>query len=211
MPTLKELLDQTTARHRHLCPRQVLGVRMGLYAGELLGLALPQSDKRLYTIMETDGCAADGVAVAVNCWVGRRTMRIEDFGKVAATFVDTQTGVTLRIVPRPTVRQAARAYAAEAGSKWEAQLVGYQLMPCEELFDVRQVVLRTPIEQIISRPGRKALCAVCGEEIMNEREVRRAGMALCRACAGEGYYDLPISIELPTLELTSLPRVITLA
>jgi hypothetical protein len=63
MPTLKELLDQTTAMHRHLCPRQVLGVRMGLYAGELLGLALPQSDKRLYTIVETDGCAADGIAV----------------------------------------------------------------------------------------------------------------------------------------------------
>lgn len=65
MPTLKELLDTTAAMHRHLCPRQVLGVRMGLYAGELLGLALPQTDKRLYTIMETDGCAADGVAVAV--------------------------------------------------------------------------------------------------------------------------------------------------
>jgi formylmethanofuran dehydrogenase subunit E len=32
MPTLKELLDQTAAMHRHLCPRQVLGVRMGLYA-----------------------------------------------------------------------------------------------------------------------------------------------------------------------------------
>ncbi len=188
MPTLKELLDTTTAMHRHLCPRQVLGVRMGLYAGELLGLALPQQDKRLYTIVETDGCAADGIGVAVNCWVGRRTMRIEDYGKVAATFVDTQTGVTLRLVPRPTVRGAARAYAAEAGNKWEAQLVGYQLMPCAELFDVQEVQLRTPIEQIISRPGRKALCAVCGEEIMNEREVRRDGAALCRACAGDGYY-----------------------
>jgi len=199
MPTLKELLDQTTARHRHLCPRQVLGVRMGLYAGELLGLALPQSDKRLYTIMETDGCAADGVAVAVNCWVGRRTMRIEDYGKVAATFVDTQTGVTLRIVPRPTVRQAARAYAAEAGSKWEAQLVGYQLMPCEELFDVRQVVLRTPIAQIISRPGRKALCGVCGEEIMNEREVQVDDVTLCRSCAGASYYNFSASLLFPVL------------
>jgi len=120
MPTLKELLDTTTAMHRHLCPRQVLGVRMGLYAGELLGLTVPQQDKRLYTIMETDGCAADGVAVAVNCWVGRRTMRVEDFGKAAATFVDTQTGQALRIVPRPTVRQTARAYAPTAADKWDA-------------------------------------------------------------------------------------------
>ena len=199
MPTLKELLDQTTAMHRHLCPRQVLGVRMGLYAGELLGLALPQQDKRLYTIMETDGCAADGVAVAVNCWVGRRTMRVEDYGKVAATFVDTQTGVTLRIVPRPTVRGDARAYASQAANKWEAQLIGYQLMPATELFDAREVALRTPIEQIISRPGRKALCAVCGEEIMNEREVQVDAVTLCRPCAGASYYNLSASLLFPVL------------
>ena len=190
MPTRKQLLDMTTAMHRHLCPRQVLGVRMGLYAGELLGLTLPQQDKRLYTIMETDGCAADGVAMAVNCWVGRRTMRIEDYGKVAATFVDTQTGLALRIVPWPTVRHAARAYAPQADNKWEAQLIGYQLMPAAELFDAREVVLRTPVEQLISRPGRKALCAACGEEIMNEREVRRDGALLCRACASASYYLL---------------------
>jgi formylmethanofuran dehydrogenase subunit E len=45
----------------------------------------------LLTILETDGCAADGVSAATGCWVGRRTLRVEDFGKVAATFVDTQT------------------------------------------------------------------------------------------------------------------------
>ena len=197
MPTLKELLDPTAAMHRHLCPRQVLGVRMGLYAGELLGLTLPQADKRLYTIMETDGCAADGVAVAVNCWVGRRTMRIEDYGKVAATFVDTATDRALRIAPRPTVRRAACTYVPEAVNRWEAQLVGYQLLPAGEMFDAREVALRTPIEAIISRPGRKALCEVCGEEIMNEREVVQDGATLCRACAGASYYDLTLGFILP--------------
>jgi formylmethanofuran dehydrogenase subunit E len=207
MPTLKELLDQTTSMHRHLCPRQVLGVRMGLYAGELLGLTLPQADKRLYTIMETDGCAADGVAVAVNCWVGRRTMRIEDYGKVAATFVDTATGRALRIVPRPTVRQAACTYAPEAVNKWDAQLIGYQLMPAGEMFDVREVVLRTPIEAIISRPGRKAHCEVCGEEIMNEREVVHDGVTLCRACAGASYYHPAFGFLMPLPEPTGAQSV----
>jgi len=110
--------------------------------------------------------------------------------KVAAAFVDTQTGAVLRLVPRPTVRHAARAYAPQADNKWEAQLIGYQLMPAVELFDVREVVLRTPVEQLISRPGRKALCDVCGEEIMNKREVRRDGALLCRACASASYYLL---------------------
>src|SRR5439155_26987565 len=89
---LDECLAATAALRHHLCPRQVIGARMGLLAGELLGLELPQADKRLLVIVETDGCAADGVAVACNCWVGRRTLRVEDYGKVAATFVDTHTG-----------------------------------------------------------------------------------------------------------------------
>src|SRR5215203_6520409 len=97
MPTLDELLESSTALHRHVCPRQVLGIRMGLWAGELLALEVPQQAKRLLAIVETDGCFCDGVAVAANCWVGRRTMRVEDHGKVAATFVDTQTSQAWRI------------------------------------------------------------------------------------------------------------------
>ena len=70
MAQLTDLLEQTVTLHHHLCPRQVLGVRMGMLAGELLGLELPQTDKRLITFVETDGCFADGVAVATGCTLG---------------------------------------------------------------------------------------------------------------------------------------------
>jgi formylmethanofuran dehydrogenase subunit E len=196
MPPLADLLTESAALHRHLCPRQVLGARLGMLAGEVLGLDLPQSDKRLFTIVETDGCFADGVSVATNCWVGRRTLRVEDYGKVAATLVDTRFGPTIRIVPLADIRQRARAYAPEARNKWEAQLLGYQRMPASELFTVQPVQLKIPVEQIISRPGLKATCEVCGEEIMNEREVVRDGATLCRACAGESYYLLPAELPL---------------
>jgi formylmethanofuran dehydrogenase subunit E len=156
----------------------------------MLGLDLPQTDKRLLTIVETDGCASDGIAVATNCWVGRRTMRVEDYGKVAATFVDTQTGRALRIAPQHECRERARVYALEARNKWEAQLLGYQRMPAHELLAVHEVQLKTPIAQLISRAGVKAVCDACGEEIMNEREVTRTGMTLCRSCADESYYLL---------------------
>ncbi len=115
-------------------------------------------------------------------------MRVEDYGKVAATFVDTKTGEAIRLVPRSDVRCLARDYAPEAKNKWEAQLIGYQKMPSEMLFSVHHVQLLTPIESIISRAGVKAVCDVCGEEIMNEHEVKRDDMTLCRSCAGEGYY-----------------------
>lgn len=199
MLVLKEILEQSAAMHHHLCPRQVLGARLGLLAGVELGLNLPQSDKRLLTIVETDGCFADGMAVATGCTVGHRTLRVEDYGKVAATCIDTQTGRALRIVPRHAARQSAGSYATGARNKWDAQLLGYQRMPDDELFSVQVVQLITPVAQIVSRPGRKAICDVCGEEIMNERETLRGSMVLCRACAGNAYYTLdtwPTAAEL---------------
>lgn len=188
MSRLNELLDASAALHQHLCPRQVLGVRLGMLAGQLFELDLPQSDKRLLAIVETDGCAADGIAVATGCWVGRRTLRVEDYGKVAATFADTETGRMLRIAPRAGVRGLAERYAPEAGGHWEAQLLGYQRIPDDELFTWQEVCLATPIAEIVSRAGVRTVCARCGEEIINQREVLQDGQTLCRACAGAAYY-----------------------
>jgi formylmethanofuran dehydrogenase subunit E len=63
-------------------------------------------------------------------------------------------------------------------------------MPADELLSAFPVQLRTPIENIVSRAGVKALCELCGEEILNEREVVRDGAILCRACAGQAYYGI---------------------
>lgn len=186
------LLEASAGLHRHLCPRQVLGVRMGMWAGEVLGLELPQATdaKRLLSIVETDGCFSDGVAVATNCWIGRRTMRAEDYGKVAATFVDTHTGYAIRIVPRSEARELARALAPEARNKWEAQLLGYQRMPASMLLSSQRVQLNTSIERLIGHPGARVRCEVCSEEILNDRQIVYEGMNLCQPCAGQAYYQL---------------------
>lgn len=199
MPTLQELLEQTAALHHHLCPRQVLGVQMGRLAGELLGLSLPQTDKRLLTIVETDGCFADGVAVATNCWVGRRTLRVEDYGKAAAVFVDTHSGHAVRLFPRHDLRQTVLRYAPEADNKWEAMLLGYQRMMPAAMFEVESVELATPIAMIISEAGRRVHCDRCGEEIINGREIKAEGKTLCRACAGAAYYRVLAPIEIARL------------
>ena len=187
-PRLADLLEQSAALHRHLCPRQVLGARMGLYAGELLGIELPQCDKRLFTLVETDGCFADGVAVATGCWLGRRTLRLVDYGKVAATFVDRQRGRAVRIWPDPEARAHALEYAPAVGGRWYAYLEAYQMMPTAELLQAREVQLTISLAKLISRPGVRARCDACGEEIINEREISCGQRRLCRSCAGEGYY-----------------------
>lgn len=188
MSTLIELLGISAASHNHICPRQVLGVRMGVYAGELLRLSLPQRDKRLVTFVETDGCFLDGVTAVTGCTLGHRTLRLVDFGKVAATFADSHTEAACRIAPRRDIRQRAYQYQPNARSRWHAQLGAYQIMPLAELFDVQWVRLTLSLNQLVSRPGIRTNCEICGEEIINEREIIHEGLTMCLGCAGQSYY-----------------------
>jgi len=198
---LTRLLEVSSARHTHLCPRQVLGARIGLAGASALGLDLPRRDKRLLVILETDGCFADGIEAATGCTVGHRTLRIEDYGKIAATFVDVETERTLRIAPQPDLRHRAFSYADGESRHYFAQLQAYQSMPDDELLNIQPVTLTTPIQEIVSRAGVRVNCDACGEEIINEREVILHGRVLCRACGWGGYY---VSVEqtLPQVELS---------
>ena len=199
MEKLKKLLDLSAQRHDHLCPRQVLGIRLGLYAGRILGFELPQVDKRLFTFAESDGCGTGGISVATGCWVDRRTLRIMDFGKMAATFVDTKTNQAIRIAPHPDCRTVADQYAPNAIDHWHCQLDAYQVMPDNELFIYQYVFLNFDMEKIISKPGLRVICECCGEEISNEREVYKNGKVLCRYCAGDHYYssDIQAAVNKP--------------
>ena len=160
---------------------------MGLLASEVLGLTVPQSDKRLYALVETDGCFVDGVSAATGCSLGHRTMRLMDQGKVAATFVDTATERAIRIWPHAESRVRALTYAPAAPNRWRAQLEAYQVMPARELLCVRDVELAFDLTTVIGAPGVRVNCGVCGEEILNRREILREGVVLCAACAGRSY------------------------
>ncbi len=162
---------------------------------QLLGLKEPPAQKRLLVITETDGCFADGLIAATECTVGHRTLRVEDFGKTAATFIDTQTGQAIRVAPSLDIRVKACAYAFNESRHYFAQMQAYQTMPDGEMFTFTSVSLNTSIEAIVSRPGMRVICDLCGEEIMNEREIKKGGLNLCVSCAGKSYYSV-----IPTFE-----------
>lgn len=186
--TLFERLEETAARHSHLCPRQVLGVRIGLAGPAVIGLRPPRHDKRLLVIVETDGCFVDGIEVATQCSVGHRTLRVEDYGKIAATFVDVDTERAVRVAPYLDVRQRAARFLSQETRHYFAQLQAYQMMADEDLLTFQEVRLSRPVGQLVSRAGVRVNCARCGEEIINEREIQWAGTPLCRSCAGSAYY-----------------------
>jgi formylmethanofuran dehydrogenase subunit E len=196
---IQHLLEKSAQHHSHLCPRQILGVRIGLAGMAALGLGANQGGKRLLVIVETDGCFADGITAATDCTVGHRTLRMEDYGKVAATFGDTRTGRTIRIAPALDVRQQACEYCPEEPRHYFAQLQAYRTLPDEKLLTITEVHLATSLQKIVSRPGLRVDCASCGEEIMNEREVFVEGQPVCRACAGQPYYQTPV--EMPAFSL----------
>lgn len=190
MNHLETILKESASRHHHLCPRQVLGARVGLAGAAALNLSLPRTDKRLLVILETDGCFADGLEVATGCTVGHRTLKVVDYGKVAAVFVDVKTEQAIRVAPRLDVREKSWHYAPDERRHYFAQLIGYQQMPDDELLSIQPVQLNTPVSQIVSRPGVRVNCTVCGEEILNEREVWQGAAALCQPCAGNSYYSV---------------------
>ena len=192
---IQPLLELSSRDHSHLCPRQILGVRIGLAGMKALDFREPSKKKQLLVIVETDGCFVDGVIAATGCTVGHRTLRVEDYGKVAATFIDTVTGQAVRVAPALDIREKAYDYASNEPHHYFAQMHAYQIMPDEEMFTFTSVALNTPVEEIISRPGVRVNCNLCGEEIMNEREIHQSGLTLCRSCASDGYYshDIPLS------------------
>jgi formylmethanofuran dehydrogenase subunit E len=185
---LVKLLEKSASRHNSLCPRQVLGIRMGLAGLAALGLEAPVTQKVALVIVETDGCFADGVAVSTGTSPGHRTLRIVDLGKVAATFTDLKTGRSIRLAPAPGVRERARLYAPDEQQSYAAQLKGYQVMPETELFTFQEVHLQPSLETIISQANFRTHCCQCGEEIINQREVVIAGLTYCQTCFGGSYY-----------------------
>jgi formylmethanofuran dehydrogenase subunit E len=161
---------------------------MGLAGLTTIGVKAPVTDHTALVIIETGGCFADGIRVATGATVGHRTLRVEDLGKIAATFTNLITDTSLRLAPKQDVRTKALEYSSEEHRYYFAQLKGYQVMPDEELFTFQRVELLIPASQIISRQNARAHCAVCGEEIINEREVVVDNTVMCQTCAHGSYY-----------------------
>ena len=188
MRPLDELLERAAVLHGHLCPGQPLGVRMAIVGCRELGIEDPESAKRLVVYVEIDRCASDAIQAATGCQLGRRTLKHIDYGKMAATFLDTKTGRAVRVVALEESREQAWAYAPEAHDKDEAQRLAYARMPDQALFSVRDVRLTPPVEDLPGHPRGRVRCALCGEGINDGRQVERDGEALCRGCAFGAYY-----------------------
>lgn len=190
MQSLDELLEEANAAHGHLCAGQVLGVRMALYGLRELGINDPRGRdrKRLVTYVEIDRCATDAIGVVTGCRLGKRALKFRDWGKMAATFVDLESGRAVRVAAKESSKDLARQRHPELSTKNEQQMLAYRELSDDELFTRQWVVVEVGPEEMPGFKGERIVCELCGEGISYHREIVRDGKTLCHACAGERYY-----------------------
>ena len=186
------LLQESAKLHGHLCPGQVLGVRMALLGLSAVAIDDPKGKDRksLFVFVETDRCATDAVQAVTGCSLGKRTMKFMDYGKLAATFVNVLTGRAVRVIALDDPRDKAKSIFPDIEDKYAAQLEAYKVMPDESLFEVMEVSVEIKPEDMPGRPLRRVQCSSCGEYVQDMRDVWREGKILCKACADSAYYTI---------------------
>jgi formylmethanofuran dehydrogenase subunit E len=191
MKTFDQYLADAEVAHGHLCAGQILGVRMAMLGLKKLGLEDPEGKdrKRIVTFVEIDRCATDAVMVVTGCRLGKRALKFRDWGKVAATFVDVETGKAIRVAAKESSKALAKSMHPEIADKNQQQMLAYREMADEDLFQTQLVHVELPPEEFPGYKGERIVCAQCGEGINFRREVKLGSKVVCRGCAGERYYD----------------------
>jgi len=189
--SLDDLIREAEIAHGHLCAGQILGVRLAMLGLAKLGIDDPRGKdrKRLVTFVEIDRCATDAIGVVTGCRLGKRALKFRDWGKMAATFVDLETGKAIRIAAKESSKKLAREMHPEIENRNQQQMLAYREMKDDDLFSTQWVKVELPPEEFPGYKGDRIVCAECGEGINFRREIERDGRVLCRACAGEKYYQ----------------------
>ena len=178
MDAFEVLLESSADAHGHLCPGQVVGVRMAMLGCRLIGLDEPRRHdqiKKLIVYVEMDRCTADAVAHVTGVKLGRRSLKFMDYGIMAATFVNLETGKAYRVVSTEEARSLANAYAPEIAEKHPQQLEAYKRMPDSVLFRVQEVRVKINECDLPGPTRYKVPCSNCGQVVRDQREIIKNG------------------------------------
>jgi formylmethanofuran dehydrogenase subunit E len=192
MESLEVLLQECERLHGHMCAGQLLGARMALLGCRMIGVDDPRGAdrKKLIVWVEIDRCMADAVSAVTGVRLGKRSLKYVDYGKVAATFLNTETDRAVRIVALESARTLADERFADIANKRERQFRAYSESTDEDLFKVELVSVALSDFDTPGSPRSRVICAVCGEGVNDGREVIAAdGDPVCRGCDRGNYYS----------------------
>ena len=202
MENFGSLLESSAEAHGHLCPGQVVGVRMALLGCKLIGLDEPRRHdqiKKLIIYVEMDRCTADAVAHVTGVKLGRRSLKFMDYGIMASTFVNLESEKAFRVVSTEEARSLAAVYAPGIAEKYAQQLEAYKKMPDSVLFKVHQVDINIDDSDMPGPTRYKATCSRCGQVVRDRREIIKNGEILCKPCAEKTYFSNAREITWPDM------------
>ena len=190
LPSIDTLLDECGRLHGHVCPGQLLGVRMALIGCRLIGIEDPRGAdrKKLLVWVEIDRCMTDAVSAVTGARLGRRSLKFVDLGKVAATFLNLESGEAVRIAALEEARELADVRYGEIPLRRERQLRAYREATESEIFKIERVSVNYSESDLPGRPRSRIICVGCLEGVNDGREVEASLGALCRSCASGSYY-----------------------
>jgi len=182
-------INEAKAFHGDACAGIIIGTRMAILGLNRIGITDPKgADKKdLIVFVEMDRCASDAILAVTGCHPGKRSMKILDYGKMAATFVNLKTGKAVRV--RAKNKDGNKTMTKEDIEK-SPHTEEYTMLPLEELFETSEVRVSLKPEDLPGRPLLIVTCEECGERVMDMRFEEKNGRRLCRPCAaGRNYYS----------------------
>jgi formylmethanofuran dehydrogenase subunit E len=200
--SFETLLAQSAQAHGHLCPGQVVGVRMAMLGCRLIGLDAPtrrDQIKKLIVYVEMDRCTADAVAHVTGVKLGRRSLKFVDYGIMAATFMNLETGRAFRVLSTEEARDLAAVYAPEIDEKGPQQLAAYKRMPDSVLFRVQKVRVNLDECDLPGPTRSKVVCSKCGQVVRDKRECMMEDRPVCRPCSGACYFTHAREVSWPDM------------
>ena len=200
----QSLLDKAVSFHGHLCGGQVIGVRMAMAGLRELGIKDPKSreGRDLVIFIEIDRCATDAIISVTGRTPGRRGIKMVDYGKMAATFIDISSDRAVRISVKGDSNQKVDRIAETSFPEKDdkhANIAALMEITENDLFRIQKVAVKLNTQDLPGKPLSSVTCQGCGETVKDMREVTLAGKILCRPCAlGNDYYTelsdtLPVS------------------
>ena len=167
--------------HGDICAGIAIGTRMTMSGLRRIGITDPKGAdrKRLMVFVEIDRCTTDAIMALTGCKPGKRTMKIRDYGKMAATFINLESGKAVRVVTRMK-RNASSADPAEKPD--------FAAASEEDLFYITNVEVPLRPEDMPGKPLRRVPCSRCGESVMDGREIVFQKETLCKPCFEKNDY-----------------------
>ena len=197
MPDLKKdkldpvkCLAEAKEFHGDDCGGIHMGTRMAISGMRAVEIHDPKGEDRkdLMVFMEIDRCPADAILAVTGCHPGKRTMKMLDYGKMAATFINTKTNKAVRVSAKN--RQGNEIKSREMIEN-QPMTDDFAALTDDELFTVTEVRVHLCTGDKPGRPVRSISCASYGEQVLDMKDVEINGKYYCRPCAeNKSYYTI---------------------